>query len=123
MVQLEGDIGAAYEDVRNDKSATNWLLLEYVDDKTDVLKVAKTGTGGFAEFKQQLGESKASFGYVRQVVGNDELSKRAKFVLSVIKNFAIEISAQSLDDLKDKDIDLLLKKAMGANYDRQTSQY
>ncbi|KAH6560595.1 hypothetical protein BASA50_001376 [Batrachochytrium salamandrivorans] len=147
MVQLEGDIAAAYEDVRNDKTPTNWMLMEYADEKTDVLKVASTGTGGLAEFRKNLNEDKASFGYVRQVVGNDELSKRAKFVLiswcgskvkvmrkaklsvhiadvkSVVKNFAVEISAQNIEDLKDNEIDLLLKKAMGANYDRQASQY
>ncbi|KAJ3287657.1 hypothetical protein HK104_008490 [Borealophlyctis nickersoniae] len=141
MVQLEGDISSAYEDVRNDKTDTNWLLLEYQDDKTDVLKLAETGTGGLEEFVSKLKPEQAAFGYLRMIVGNDELSKRAKFVLvswcgeqvkvmrkaklsvhiadvkSVIKSFAIEISASHKDELKDKDIRLLLQKAMGANYD------
>ena len=67
------------------------------------------------------------------VVGNDELSKRAKFVLvawcgpdvkvmrrgklsvhisevkKVFKNFAIEISAESVDDLKEATVTLKLQ--------------
>ncbi|KAI8903388.1 hypothetical protein EDD86DRAFT_215255 [Gorgonomyces haynaldii] len=147
MVSLEQNIAAAYEDVRNDKTDTNWLLLEYQDEKTDVLKLTGTGTGGLAEFKNALKPDRAAFGYVRMVVGNDELSKRAKFVLvswcgpqvkvmrkaklsvhiadvkKVVSSFAIEVQAVSLDDLKENDVQLLLKKAMGANYDRQASQY
>ncbi|KAL2913429.1 hypothetical protein HK105_207041 [Polyrhizophydium stewartii] len=146
-VQLDANIATAYEDVRNDKTDTNWMLMEYVDDKTDVLKVAATGTGGFPDFKNHLKEDKAAFGFVRKVIGNDELSKRAKFVLvswcgpkvkvmrkaklsvhiaevkSVVKNFAVEISAQNVEELNETEVDLLLKKAMGANYDRQSSQY
>ncbi|KND02572.1 uncharacterized protein SPPG_03029 [Spizellomyces punctatus DAOM BR117] len=147
MVQFEGDVQAAYEDVRNDKTPTNWLLLNYLDDKSDVLKLAATGTGGLQEFVSQLKEDQAAFGYLRILVGNDELSQRAKFVLvswcgqqvkvmrkaklsvhisdvkQVIKTFAIEVAASSKEDLRDNQVTLLLRKAMGANYDRQTSQY
>ena len=80
-------------------------------------------------------------------VGNDEYSKRSKFVFiswcgpnvkvmrraklsvhgtavkAVIKSFAVEIAASTQRDLAVADIILLLKKAMGANYDRQTSSY
>ncbi|KAJ3039715.1 hypothetical protein HDV00_011947 [Rhizophlyctis rosea] len=142
MVQLEGDIAGAYEDVRNDKTDTNWLLLEYTDDKSDVLRLSTTGTGGLDEFKARLKDDQPAFGFLRMVIGNDELSKRAKFVLvswcgpqvkvmrkaklsvhiadvkSVIKNFAVEIAAGHKEDLNERDINLLLKKAMGANYDR-----
>ncbi|KAJ3049092.1 hypothetical protein HK097_009882 [Rhizophlyctis rosea] len=142
MVQLEGDISAAYEDVRNDKTDTNWLLLEYADDKSDVLRLSATGTGGLDEFKGKLKDDQPAFGFLRITIGNDELSKRAKFVLvswcgpqvkvmrkaklsvhiadvkSVIKNFAVEIAAGSKEDLREGEINLLLKKAMGANYDR-----
>lgn len=82
------------------------------------------------------------------VVGNDELSRRSKFLLvswcgpdvkvmrrgklsvhiadvkKVLTSFAVEISATSVEtDLKESSITLLLQKAMGANYDRQTSAY
>ena len=47
-----------------------------------------------------------------------KLSVHISDVKSVIKSFAVEVSASSLDELKDSDLQLLLKKAMGANYDR-----
>ena len=96
---------------------------------------------------QHLKPDQASYAYIRMTVGNDEYSKRSKFVFiswcgpdvkvmrrailsvhaaavkSVIKSFAVEIAASSPKDLKESDITLLLKKAMGANYDRQTSDY
>lgn len=87
------------------------------------------------------------YAYIRMTVGNDEYSKRAKFVFiswcgpnvkvmrrakvsihatavkTVIKNFAVEMAASTTKDLNETDITLLLKKAMGANYDRQSSNY
>ena len=91
MVQIESNVAAVYEDVRNDKTPTNWLLLGYADEKGETLKLVKTGmridwanrfdpvdnalsgTGGLEEFKKQLVDKEAYFGYVRMVVGNDEL--------------------------------------------------
>lgn len=105
------------------------------------------GSGGLEELKSNLGSDKAAYAYLRMTVGNDEYSKRAKFVFiswcgpdvkvmrraklsvhgttvkTVIKNFAVEMAASSIKDLKEEDITLLLKKAMGANYDRQSSNY
>ncbi|KAI9099489.1 hypothetical protein DFS34DRAFT_617729 [Phlyctochytrium arcticum] len=147
MVQFEGDVAAAYDDVRNDKTDTNWLLLTYNDEKADVLTLSATGTGGLDEFVGKLKDDQAAFGYLRMTVGNDELSKRSKFLLvswcgpqvkvmrkaklsvhiaevkNVIKTFAVEMAASSKEDLRENHITLLLKKAMGANYDRQASQY
>ncbi|KAI8848303.1 hypothetical protein BC829DRAFT_427709 [Chytridium lagenaria] len=137
MVDIPKDASVAYEDVRNDSTETNWLLLEYVNDKTDALQVAGTGSGGLSEFVSHLRDDQASFGFIRVVVGNDELSLRAKFVLvtwcgsgvklhiadvkRVLKSFAVEISASSKDDLVEQDVKTLLKKAMGANYDSQAA--
>ncbi|KAI8586584.1 hypothetical protein HDU89_001642 [Geranomyces variabilis] len=142
MVNFEGDIQSAYDDVRSDKSETNWLLLNYPTEK-DTLALAGTGKGGLAEFTDQLKDDQAAFGYLRIVVGNDELSQRAKFVLiswcgrdvkvmrkaklsvhiaevkSIIKAIAIEIAASSKEDIRDEEVKKLLRKAMGANYDAQ----
>ncbi|KAJ3019182.1 hypothetical protein HKX48_002316 [Thoreauomyces humboldtii] len=146
MVNFEGDISSAYDDVRNDKTPTNWLVLNYPTDK-DTIALGGKGEGGLAEFTEQLKEDQAAFGYLRIVVGNDELSQRAKFVLvswcgkevkvmrkaklsvhisdvkNVLKAFAIEIAASSKEDIREADVKNLLRKAGGANYDRQTSQY
>lgn len=42
-MSLQGDINAAYEDVRYDKSETNWILLSYVDDKSDQIAISAKG--------------------------------------------------------------------------------
>ncbi|TPX40887.1 hypothetical protein SeMB42_g05830 [Synchytrium endobioticum] len=147
MVELSPEIAVAYDDVRNDKTDTNWLCMQYQDEKSDALVLAGTGSGGLAEFSAQLKDDQAAFGYLRMVVGNDALSQRAKFLLvswcgakvrvmrkaklsvhiadvkTVLKSYSVEVAASSLDELKDKDLQLMLKKAMGANYDRQTSAY
>jgi hypothetical protein len=52
-----------------------------------------------------------------------KLSVHIADVKKTLASFAIEISATTVDDLREADINLLLKKAMGANYDRQASQY
>ncbi|KAI9227335.1 MAG: actin depolymerizing protein [Piptocephalis tieghemiana] len=141
------EIEKAYEAVRDDKDDTNWMLLEYEGDRKDILKVAATGSGGLKEMVERFSPDQAAFAYVRVKVANDELSQRVKFVLvpwcgpqvkvmrraklsvhiaevkSVIKVFAIEVPASEKEDLKEEDIILKLKRAGGANYDRQGSDY
>ena len=88
MVQIDSGVATVYEDVRNDKTPTNWLILGYTDDKGEVLKTVATGnhisqgTGGLEEFKKNLKEDQAYFGYIRMVVGNDELVSIANPVSS-----------------------------------------
>ena len=43
FMSLEGDIAAVYEDVRNDKTPTQWLLLGYSDDKSDKISLKAKG--------------------------------------------------------------------------------
>ncbi|ORX68922.1 actin depolymerizing protein [Linderina pennispora] len=141
------EIAEAYENVRDDKSETNWLLLEFVDDRKDELKVGGTGTGGLDELKTHLKDDQAAFGYVRMIMSNDELSQRTKFVFiswcgvgtrvmrkaklsvqkgdvkNVLRSFSIEVPASELGELANDEIMLLLRKAGGANYDRQASNY
>lgn len=61
------DISEAYNDVRNDKTPTNWLLLDYESDRSDKLKLTATGTDGLDGLKGKLQETSASFGYARIV--------------------------------------------------------
>ncbi|KAH6917950.1 hypothetical protein BKA70DRAFT_1245772 [Coprinopsis sp. MPI-PUGE-AT-0042] len=135
------DIAEAYANVRDDKSETNWMLLDYESDKSDKLKLTQTGTGGLAELQEQLDEGKASFGYVRVSFANDEQSKREKFALivwigpgckvmrrakvsvhtadvkKVISQYAIEVPAREKDDLREEPIVIKMRKAAGASYD------
>ncbi|KAJ3030370.1 UNVERIFIED_CONTAM: hypothetical protein HDU68_009295 [Siphonaria sp. JEL0065] len=116
MATVSADAKVAYEDVR---------------------------AGGLAEIKTKLKDEKAAFGFVRVVVGNDELSQRVKFlfftwcgqqvkvmrkaklsvhiasVKQVLQTFSVEVSASTLDDLNESTIVSLIKKSMGANYDGQ----
>ncbi|VDC00116.1 unnamed protein product [Peniophora sp. CBMAI 1063] len=131
----------AYQDVRSDKTPTNWLLLDYEGDRSDKLVVTQTGSGGLEELQDVLDSTKASYAYVRVQYSNDKESKREKFcfvtwigpqckimrkakisvhsadVKQVLRVYSIEVPAQSKDDLKEEPIVIRLRKAGGASYD------
>lgn len=135
-------IQAAYDDIRNDKTASNWLLLNYESEKSDKLVLSEVGSGGLDELKEKLEASKASFVYSRITYANDKESQRHKFVLiiwigsdvkvmrkaklsvhtadvkTVLRQFSIEVPANSFDDLNEEDIVSRLRKAGGASYDK-----
>jgi len=73
----------AYNDVRDDKTETNWLLVDYETERSDKLKLTGTGSGGLAELQNCLQDSNASFAYVRVKYSNDKESVREKFILVV----------------------------------------
>ncbi|KAF1848686.1 actin depolymerizing protein [Cucurbitaria berberidis CBS 394.84] len=142
----DADISQAYEDVRSDKSETTWLILKYASATSDSLTLAASGTGDIAEMTQSLGEE-AAYAYVRMKLGNDEYSERVKFVFviwqgpntkvmrkakmsfqsgqvkQVIRTYAVEIQTSDTKELEAEAVTLKLRKAMGANYDRQGSSY
>ncbi|KJA23070.1 hypothetical protein HYPSUDRAFT_185405 [Hypholoma sublateritium FD-334 SS-4] len=137
----EPAINEAYLEVRNDKSETNWLLLDYESDRSDKLKLTQTGTGGLSELKEVLDDSKASYAYVRVSYSNDKESTREKFILvvwigpnckvmrkakisvhsadvkNVLRVYSIEVAAREKDDLSEDPIVVRLRKAGGASYD------
>ncbi|KAK7039565.1 actin depolymerizing protein [Favolaschia claudopus] len=134
-------IDEAYQDVRSDKSDTNWLLLDYESDRSDTLKLTSTGKGGLAELREILDEDKASYAYVRVAYSNDKESTREKFILvtwigphckimrkakigvhtsdvkSALRVYSIEVAAREKDDLNEDPIVIRLRKAGGASYD------
>ena len=79
----------AYQDVRSDKSDTNWLLLDYISDRSDKLQVTQTGTGGLPELREVLDDTKASYAYARVTYSNDKESTREKFILVVTISVAL----------------------------------
>ncbi|KAG9186136.1 actin depolymerizing protein [Alternaria panax] len=141
------EIAQAYEDVRSDKSETTWLILKYASATSDNLKLASTGSGDIAEMTESLGDDEAAYAYVRMKLGNDEYSERVKFafvvwqgpqtkvmrkakmsfqsgqVKQVIRTYAVEIQTGDKKDLEEEAVTLKLRKAMGANYDRQKTNY
>ncbi|CAA7264333.1 unnamed protein product [Cyclocybe aegerita] len=134
-------IAEAYFEVRNDKSESNWLLLDYESDRSDKLKLTSTGTGGLAELREALDDSKASYAYARVSYSNDKESTREKFILvvwigpnckvmrkakisvhsadvkNVLRVYSIEVAAREKDDLNEDPIVVRLRKAGGASYD------
>ncbi|GAA5940383.1 hypothetical protein JCM10213_007518 [Rhodosporidiobolus nylandii] len=135
-------IAAAYDDVRNDKTDSNFLLLDYAGERTDKLTLTTTGSGGLEELKTHLKDGNASFAYVRVKYSNDVESFREKFILvtwigtgvkvmrkaklsvhagdvkNVLRSYSIDVPASSLDDLAEDPIVTRLRKAGGASYDR-----
>eukprot|EP00834_Sanchytrium_tribonematis_P001415 NODE_34_length_36538_cov_0.612854.p23 type:complete len:149 gc:universal NODE_34_length_36538_cov_0.612854:8507-8953(+) len=148
MTSLVSDpkIKELYDQVRSDSEPLNWLYLTY-KEPADVLEVRGSGSGGLKEMYAHLKPEECGYGYVRINIGNDELSTRSKFILvswvganakimrkakisvqlaevkSVLKVYACEFAANTINDLKEDEVLLKVKKAMGANYDRQSSQY
>jgi len=134
-------ITEAYEDVRSDKTETNWLLVTYESAKSDKLVLVGTGSGGLDELVSKLSDSDAAFAYARVTYANDVESKRSKFILvtwigpsvkvmrkakvsvhaadvkAVLRSFSIEVAAREKDDLKEEPIVKRLRKAGGASYD------
>ncbi|KAF1963779.1 actin depolymerizing protein [Byssothecium circinans] len=141
------EIAQAYEDVRSDKSPLTWMVLKYASATSDSLALAQTGEGDISEVCNVLGEDEAAYAYVRMTLGNDEYSERTKFVFvvwagtqtkimrkakmsfqsgqvkQVIRTYAVEIQTSDKKELDAEAVRMKLRKAMGANYDRQGSNY
>lgn len=126
---------AAYEDVRSDGSETNWATFKYEGPCITHIMSGKD----FTELKDQFNDDDRAFAFVRVQAG-DEMSKRMKFALitfigpevgpikrakvstdkglvkDIIANFAVEIQAESQDDIDENKIRDLVSKASGASY-------
>lgn len=82
-ISSDPEIVAAYDDVRKDKSATNWLIVKYAAATGDAMKLDSTGEGDIIEMAEHLGDDEAAYAYIRQKLGNDEYSERIKFVFVI----------------------------------------
>jgi len=135
------NIEEAYHDVRNDKTDTNWLIIDYENDRSDKLVLTQSGSGGLKELRENLQDDKASFAYARIDFANDKESKRQKFILicwigekvkimrkakvsvhaadvkKVLRSYSIDVAAEDRNDLKEEPIIIRLRKAAGASYD------
>ncbi|XP_041470199.1 coactosin-like protein [Lytechinus variegatus] len=72
----EGAVRDGYENVRNDETPENWVVLKY-DGKQ--IFVYESGIN-YEDFYAQFGDEEAVYGYVRVETG-DEMSRRAKFAM------------------------------------------
>ncbi|KAK4086735.1 ADF-like domain-containing protein [Purpureocillium lilacinum] len=134
------EIAAAYEAVRSDKDATNWLLVSHATATGSQLALSKTGTGGIAELSGALDDGQVQYGYARVEYANDKESTRVKFVLVVwigegtkvmrkarvsvesgdvkraLPHHSIAVTASDRADLDEGDLVARLRKAGGADY-------
>ncbi|KAI1164553.1 actin depolymerizing protein [Nemania serpens] len=134
------EILAAYDAVRSDKDATNWLLISYASSTGDKLALTATGTGGLAELADKLDAAQAQYAYVRVEYANDTESKRVKFALviwigegtkvmrkarvsfesgvvkRVLAHHSIQVDARDRGDLEEGEIVGRLRRAGGADY-------
>ena len=134
------EIREAYDDVRNDSTETNWMLITYEEGNNKKWCLAGKGSGGLEELKEAIGPNFLGYGYLR-VTSGDEMSKRAKFVFikylskglkmnikaqmnlhrgdveKVLNQISVSIEAESLDDLAEDEVLARIHKAGGAHYD------
>ena len=55
------EIQKAYDEVRSDKSETDWLLINYEDAKSDKLFLKDSGSGGLEELKKHMDSNEAQY--------------------------------------------------------------
>ncbi|APA10518.1 hypothetical protein SS1G_06959 [Sclerotinia sclerotiorum 1980 UF-70] len=133
------EILAAYDDVRSDKSPTNWLIISYAKTGNS-LALTATGEGGLTELREKLDPTQAQYAYLRVEYANDSESSRIKFafivwigeqtkvmrkarvsiesgaVRAVLSHHSVTIDARGTEDLDEADIVKLCRKAGGADY-------
>ncbi|GAO18935.1 uncharacterized protein UV8b_03363 [Ustilaginoidea virens] len=134
------EIAEAYQVVRDDKNATNWMLLSYAAPTGNRLALSRTGTGGIGEMAAGLDDAEVQYGYVRVEYANDKESTRVKFVLvvwigegtrvmrkarvsvesgavkQVLSHHSIAVTVSDRGDLEEKELVARLRKAGGADY-------
>jgi len=137
MAQLGPGIKEAYDDVRNDKTPTNWALFKY-EGKKKIVFVSK-GDGGLNELAGNFADDECAFAFLRLTVGDEE-SKRAKFVLvswcgekvgalaranmsvhkasvkEICRDFALERHYVDKSEINEQQLTQDVVKAGGANY-------
>jgi hypothetical protein len=139
------EIREAYDDVRNDGSDTNWLLITFEEGSNNKKwALVGKGSGGLEELKTKITPEFLGFGYLR-VISGDELSKRPKFVFikylakglkmtvkaqlnvtrgdveKVLSQINVAVEAETLDELTEADILDRVQKAGGAHYGTHSS--
>jgi len=126
----------AYDQVRDDGTPLNWMLMGYGSSKK-ALELYGSGEGGLEELVANLKDDEVTYGYVRVIYGDSQRSKfvfvtyvpeglsgmnRAKAnmhkpaVIQFLKYMHIEVYASSKAELDEPLIQAKLAAAAGANY-------
>jgi hypothetical protein len=132
----EGALQAAYQDVLNDSSDTNWAIFGYEGNSND-LKVVETGDGGLDEIVDEMNGGKCLYAFLRVTDPNTQLPKNvlinwqgggvpatrkgvcARHTTDVARFFRgahVTVNARSEMDLEEDTILDKVAKASGANF-------
>ncbi|XP_043537109.1 drebrin-like b isoform X2 [Chiloscyllium plagiosum] len=127
---------AAYQDVVNDKTSTDWALFTYEGNSND-LRVAGTGDGGLEELVEELNSGKVMYAFCRVKDPNSGLPKyvlinwtgegvkdarkglcanHVSTVANFLKGAHVTINARADEDVEPEVIINKVAKASGANY-------
>ncbi|XP_072570285.1 drebrin-like a [Paramormyrops kingsleyae] len=127
---------AAYKDVVDEKSQTNWALFTYEGNTNDI-RLAEKGEGGLEELVEELSSGKVMYGFCRVQDPNSGLPKYvlinwtgegvkdarkgqcANHVSSIgkfLKGAHVTINARAEEDVEPESVMQKVAKASGANY-------
>ncbi|XP_069034437.1 drebrin-like b isoform X4 [Embiotoca jacksoni] len=127
---------AAYKEVVDEKSNTNWVLFTY-EGNSDDIRLAEKGDGGLEELVEELNSGKVMYAFCRVLDPNSGLSKYvlinwtgegvkdarkgicANHVSSIgnfLKGAHVTVNARADEDVEPEVIMQKVAKASGANY-------
>lgn len=127
---------AAYEEVLDDKSSTNWALFTYEGNSNDI-RVAEKGDGGLEEMVEELSSGKVMYAFCRVEDPNSGLPKyvlinwtgegvkdsrkgicanHVSSMANFLKGAHVTVNARDEDDVEPKVILDKVAKASGASF-------
>ncbi|XP_067377045.1 drebrin-like b isoform X1 [Channa argus] len=129
-------ITAAYKEVVDEKSKTNWALFTYEGNSNDI-RLAEKGDGGLEELVEELNSGKVMYAFCRVEDPNSGLSKyvlinwtgegvndarkgicanHVSSMANFLKGAHVTINARAEEDVEPEVITQKVAKASGANY-------
>ncbi|RVE66256.1 hypothetical protein OJAV_G00124410 [Oryzias javanicus] len=138
-------LAAAYQEVVDGKSSTNWALFTY-EGNSNNLRLAEKGDGGLEELLEELNSGRVMYAFCRVQDPNSGLPKyvlinwtgegvadsrkglcanHVSSVASFLKGAHVTINARTEDDVEPETILGKVAKASGANFNfhRETQKY
>lgn len=130
------ELMAAYKDVLDGKTDTNWALFTYEGNSNDI-RLAEKGDGGLEEMVEELNSGKVMYAFCRVEDPNSGLPKyvlinwtgegvnssrkgvcanHVSSMASFLKGAHVTINARDEDDVEPKDILNKVAKASGASF-------
>uniref|UniRef100_A0A3P8UKT3 Drebrin-like a n=1 Tax=Cynoglossus semilaevis TaxID=244447 RepID=A0A3P8UKT3_CYNSE len=127
---------AAYKEVVDGKTDTNWALFTYEGNSSDI-RLAETGDGGLEEMVEELNTGKVMYAFCRVKDPNSGLPKyvlinwtgegvkdsrkgvcanHVSSIASFLKGAHVTINARTEDDVEPETILAKVAKASGANF-------